>query len=81
MFTRWSKDSLNLDNMPEKAHTGFSRQLSEMGKAVHKAYLYKEFGRKPLMLQWLILAARLRNKMVGRDEKALMNMALKTMLL
>jgi hypothetical protein len=52
MFTRWSKDPLNPENRPEKVHTAFLRQLSGMGKAVHKASLYKEFGREPLMLHW-----------------------------
>ena len=50
-------------------------QKSGMGKSVHKASLYKEFGRDPLMVQWLALAARLWNKMTQRNENALMRMA------
>ena len=75
MFTRWAKNPLNPGNKPEKVHTAFLRQISGMGKSVHKASLYKEFGRDPLMVQWLVLAARLWNKMTQRDENALMRMA------
>ena len=49
--------------------------ISGMGKAVHKASLYKEYGRCPLMLQWLVLAARFWNKMADRGESALIRMA------
>ena len=48
-----------------------------MGKAVHKASLYKEYGRYPLMLQWLVLAARFWNKMADKSESALIRMAYK----
>ena len=75
MFTKWFRDPLNPSNRPEKVHTQFLRQLSGMGKSVHKPTLYKEFGREPLMVQWLVLAARLWNKMCDRDDKTLIHMA------
>ena len=78
MFNRWAKkDPLNCENKPEKVHTAFLRRISGMGKSVHKASLYKEYGRYPLMLQWLVLAARFWNKMAERRESALINMAYK----
>ena len=77
MFNRWARDPLSLENKPEKVHTAFLRRISGMGKAVHKASLYKEYGRCPLMLQWLVLAARYWNKMADRGESALIRMAYK----
>ena len=46
-----------------------------MPKFAHKASLYKEMGREPLMLQWLILSARMWNSMCARDSGAIMYMA------
>ena len=77
MFNRWTRDPLSPENRPEKVHTAFLRRISGMGKAVHKASLYKEYGRYPLMLQWLVLAARFWNKMADRSESALIRMAYK----
>ena len=77
MFNRWARDPLSPENKPEKVHTAFLRRISGMGKAVHKVSLYKEYGRCPLMLQWLVLAARFWNKMADRGESALIRMAYK----
>ena len=77
MFNRWTRDPLSPENRPEKVHTAFLRRISGMGKAMHKASLYKEYGRYPLMLQWLVLAARFWNKMADRSESALIRMAYK----
>ena len=70
-------DPRSPENKPEKVHTAFLRRISGMGKAVHQASLDKEYGRYPLMLQWLILAARFWNKMADRSESALIHMAYK----
>ena len=75
MASRWIKDPLNKQNDPEKVHCDFLRQVSGMPKFAHKASLYKEMGREPLMLQWLILSARMWNSMCARDSGAIMYMA------
>ena len=72
-----AKDPLSSEKKPEKVHTAFLRRISGIGKSVHQASLYKEYGRYPLMLQWLVLAARFWNKMAKRSESALTNMAYK----
>lgn len=77
MAVKYLKDPLNRKNAPERVHTDFLRQVSGMPKFVHKASLYKEMGREPLMVQWLVLAARLWNNCCDRDPTAIMHMALK----
>ena len=68
---------LSPEDKQEKVHTSFLRRIAGMGKAVPKASLYKESGRYPLMLQWLLLAAMFWNKMADRRESALIHMAYK----
>jgi hypothetical protein len=77
MFSKWIKEPLSRNNGPERVHTDFLRQLSGMPKFVHKASLYKEMGREPLMLQWLVLAARLWNNMCDKDQGAILHSAFK----
>lgn len=77
MAVKYLKDPLSPKITPERVHTDFLRQVSGMPKFVHKASLYKEMGREPLMVQWLVLAARLWNNCCDRDPTAIMHMALK----
>jgi hypothetical protein len=46
MFSKFAKDPLNPSNGPKKLQTDLLRRLSGMGKSVHKASLYKEYGRE-----------------------------------
>jgi hypothetical protein len=71
MFATWCKDPLNRNNGPEKVHTDFLRQISGMPKFVHKMSLYREFGRQPLLVQWLVLAARWWNNLASKEEDSI----------
>ena len=71
MFAKWCKDPLNRSNLPEKVHTDFLRQISGMPQFVHKMSLYREFGRRPLMVQWLVLAARWWNNLATKEEDSI----------
>jgi hypothetical protein len=71
MFEKWWKEPLARENEPERVHTDFLRQISGMPKHVHKASLYREFGRKPLMVQWLVLAARWWNNLASKEEDSI----------
>lgn len=70
MFAKYGckKDTLMRQNAPEKVQTDFLRQISGMPKFVQKMSLYREFGRQPLMVQWLVLAARWWNKLTSKEE-------------
>ena len=77
MFSKWIRNPLSRGNEPERVHTDFLRQLSGMPRFVHKASLYKEMGRDPLMLQWLVLTARFWNSLSEKDTEAIAHVALK----
>ena len=56
MFQKFLYDPLKVDNTVEKVICSFLRLLARLGKSVLKESLYKEFGKYPLMVQWLVLA-------------------------
>ena len=74
-------DPLNIDNAVEKVHCqscgSFLRLLAGLVKSVHKESLYKELGGYPLIVQWLVLAARtLWNTVLGKSQGFLASKAL-----
>ena len=71
MFHKWYKDPLNRGNNPEQVHTDFLRQISGMPRNVQKMSLYREYGRQPFMVQWLVLAARWWNNLACKDEDSI----------
>lgn len=75
MFARFLHDPHNSQNMAEQVHCDFLRWMSGVGGHVHKQSLYKEFGRYPLMLQWLRLAARWWNRMADKANDTLAHQA------
>lgn len=77
VFNSFLQDPLSSKNALEKIHADFLRLLAGMGRSVHKEALYKEFGRYPLMVQWLVLAARWWNTVAEKDQGALAFKALR----
>jgi hypothetical protein len=63
MFQEFLRDPLDSKNKLERVHWEFLKLKTGMGKSVHKEALCKEFGRYPIMRQWLVLAARWWNTM------------------
>ena len=77
MYKKFLFDPLNADNAVEEVHCSCFRLLAELGKSVHKESLYKEFDRYPLLVQWLVLAARWWNTVLGKRQGCLALKALK----
>ena len=77
MFQKFLYKPLDVDNAVEDVHCSFLRLLAGLGKSVHKESLYKEFGRYPLMVQWLVLTARWWNTVLGKSQGCLALRALR----
>lgn len=57
-----------LKNDVEKVHLEYLRIISGAPKHVHVESLYREYGRYPLMVQWIKLAARWWNKLCDKKD-------------